>query len=213
MALDEVSTIVMSLMTEEVFEALIEHLPDSVVFADLERRVEFASKGFVDMFGYEPEEVLGKNTRALYANPEDFRAQGEQRFNPRVKALPGAYIVEYRRKNGEVFLGETRGVPVRDQRGQILGFMGIIRDVTQIVRNADELQKVRLELAERLKRSQLLVDLSTREYQDVGELLQSTLARAAETLGEQTAIFSRIDGRKYIVEAFVSQTGQSVERG
>lgn len=213
MALDDEPTIVTRAMSDEVFEALIEHLPDAVVFADLERRMEFVSKGFVEMFGYEPEEVIGENTRMLYANPSDFSAQGSQRFNPKADVVAGAYIVEYRRKDGTVFLGETRGVPVRDADGRTLGYMGIVRDVTKMVRDAEELQIVRHELAERLNRSQLLFDLSTREYQGVEDLLEFTLARAAKILGEQTAIFSRIAGQQYVIEAFVSQTGQAVERG
>lgn len=213
MALSEESTIVAYAMNDEVFETLVEHLPDAVVFADLERNIEFVSKGFIETFGYQPDDVIGQGTGVLYANSADFRAQGKQRYNPRAEIAPGAYIVEYRRKNGELFHGETRGTPVRDNEGRTLGYMGIVRDVTKMVHNAEELRIVRHRLAERLKRSQLLFDLSTREYQCVDDLLKFTLARATKLLGEQTAIFSQVSGQKYVVEAFVSQTGQTVERG
>lgn len=41
-------------MPQALFEALVEHLPDAIVFADATRHVEFVNEGFVDLFGINP---------------------------------------------------------------------------------------------------------------------------------------------------------------
>ncbi|MGB3298390.1 MAG: EAL domain-containing protein, partial [Phormidesmis sp.] len=40
------------------------------------------------------------------------------------------YEVRYRRRNGEVFIGETIGSIVKNRQGQTLGYLGIIRDIS-----------------------------------------------------------------------------------
>ena len=122
----------------------LDAVPDAVFVADLERRVKFASRGAERVFGRPLEELLGRTLRWLYADPEEWERQGELRFRPGGD-LPGSYLMDYRRADGSVFPGETVASPLRDEAGEQIGFMGLIRDVTvreRAVRNVTRFQRL-----------------------------------------------------------------------
>ncbi|HEB70921.1 MAG TPA: PAS domain S-box protein [Desulfobulbus sp.] len=116
---------------EAEFQAIFNSISDVVVFVDARRRVRMVNSALEPVFGYTQEELQGKETKFLYANPEDFEEQGKIRYNLRVHGQPQVYHMQYRRKNGSTFHGETLGTPVRDTRGTVLGYVGIIRDITE----------------------------------------------------------------------------------
>jgi signal transduction histidine kinase/DNA-binding response OmpR family regulator len=55
-------------------------------------------------------------------------------FRFRLTSRREATVVEYRRKNGEMFLGETTSSAVMDGDGQTVGFLSIVRDISEEVR-------------------------------------------------------------------------------
>ena len=54
---------------------------DAIVFSDTERRLVMVNRAVAKMFGFGPEEILGKKTVVLYASPEDYERQGRERYN------------------------------------------------------------------------------------------------------------------------------------
>lgn len=104
-------------------------LPEAVVFADTERRIVTVNPAAIRMFGYDPSELIGHKTAMLYANQIDYRRTGNQYFRPDAASGSTQYILNYRRRNGEVFPGETTGTLVRRDDGELVGYLGIIREV------------------------------------------------------------------------------------
>jgi PAS domain S-box-containing protein len=105
--------------------------PEAVIYADTDRRIKMVNPAFTKIFSYESREVIGKETAVLYRSRADFEEQGRLRFNLNAKEKLKPYEVDYKRKNGEVFPSETIGFSVTDPEGNLLGFMGIIRDITE----------------------------------------------------------------------------------
>ncbi|MEM6286990.1 MAG: EAL domain-containing protein [Bacteroidota bacterium] len=106
-------------------------IPDALVYADTDRCIVRVNPAFERLFGFAPEAVLGQPTRMLYADPEAFAAAGKARFNADAATSFEPYIVDYRRADGTVFPGETVGAPVRNGQGETIGFLGLVRDVTE----------------------------------------------------------------------------------
>jgi PAS domain S-box-containing protein len=93
------------------------------------------------MFGYQPQEVCGKKTSLIYADPQDFRNQGILRYNAEARDVLEPYEIKYKRKNGEVFDSETSGTPVRDSGDNVIGLLGIIRDISKRKEAENKLKK------------------------------------------------------------------------
>ncbi len=110
------------------FEAVFQDVADAVVLTDPKRRIVMCNPALSHIFEYDSKEILGRKTEVLYADRKEFQRQGRARFNPKAKEQLKPYIVNYKRKDGRIFPGETVGAPVRDDAGKTLGFLGIIRD-------------------------------------------------------------------------------------
>lgn len=116
---------------KNLFESVFQGVPDAMVVADAERKIIMANVAITTIFGYEPAEVFGKKTAYLYESEEEFERQERLRYNLTPEELDKPYVVTYARKNGETFPGETVGAAVRDENGTLLGFLGVIRDITE----------------------------------------------------------------------------------
>lgn len=112
-------------------EAIFQAIPDAIVFADLQRCIQSVNPALTRLFDYQPEEVFGQKTELLYANPEAYRNLGETRYYPTASEQLKPYEVEYRRKNNATFMSETVGSVVKDSNGETIGFIGVIRDITE----------------------------------------------------------------------------------
>lgn len=117
-------------------QSLVDSSLDMIMAADPQGRVTEYNPAASLRFGYEPEEVLGQNTRMLYADPEEYqRVQREL-------DLHGAFTGEVRNidKDGQtfdVFLAASR---LYDEDGRPIGAMGVSRDITKTKRDEEALR-------------------------------------------------------------------------
>lgn len=141
------------------FAAMFESLTDAVVVADTNRRITIVNGAAKKFFGYDELDLLGNATSMLYAHPEDFSQTGKQRYNPDAKGDPLPFEVEYKRKDGSIFCGETLGTKIISEDGEVYGFVGIIRDITDRKKSD---KKLKLS-ASRLNEAQHLAKLGSWE--------------------------------------------------
>jgi two-component system sensor kinase FixL len=115
----------------ERFQAVIDNAHDAIIAIDARGRMETFNKAAQRIFGYQPDEVLGRNVSMLMSQPYRGEHDGYMRnylTTGVAKIIGTGREVEAQRKDGTVFpidlsVGEMR---VGDQRG----FIGIIRDIT-----------------------------------------------------------------------------------
>lgn len=130
------------------FKAMFESIPDAVVYADPERKIRMINKAAIDLFGYEGMELKGKQTKVLYASDHDFKQQGINTYTPdsysSTETTPN--VIYYKNKSGKEFPGETLGTAVKSSNGEILGYLGIVRDITERTLLEEELDSYRATL-------------------------------------------------------------------
>jgi|GEM_PF-441477 len=124
------------------FEAIFNANVDAIIFVDIERRIQMINPATSNLFGYTFSELAGNTTEPLYANKEDFEQQGLIRFNtdsrtPHEKSI---YQMSYSKKDGNRFIGETIGTQVLDKNDKVIGYLAIVRDVTQRTQMEDQLR-------------------------------------------------------------------------
>jgi PAS domain S-box-containing protein len=112
-------------------ETVLNSISDVVVYGNLNREIILINPAMEKTFGYTSEDLIGKQTSILYADMKDFEKQGKRQFGLKSNINYATFEVSYRRKDGSTFIGETFGTKVFDAEGNPIGFIGVIRDVTQ----------------------------------------------------------------------------------
>ena len=110
------------LRSEAEFEAIFNSNADAIIYADHDRKIVMVNPAVTAIFGYTSDELIGKETAVLYADQDDFLDQGKKRFSINASIEQPIYEVEYQRKDGTIFIGETLGTKVTDANGNLLGF-------------------------------------------------------------------------------------------
>ena len=140
------------------FRALVETTSDFVWEVDRDGRFLYCSPVCRDLYGYTPEELLGKCIFDVLPEPgglERFRTI----FSSCVESGSKYQTVERncQKKSGETIFVESSGTPVFNDKGQVIGYRGIDRDIS--LRKKNEADRLRLE--ERSRQSQKLEALGT----------------------------------------------------
>ncbi|MBC8439494.1 MAG: PAS domain S-box protein, partial [Deltaproteobacteria bacterium] len=135
--------------SEKQYRSLFNSIRDAILVVDTNRQIIDCNPAFIDLFGYSKKKILGKQTIIIYENKEEFRRMGSAIKDH--MGDPGfLYPVRYQKENGSVFLGETNVFYMRDDEDTIVGFIGLIRDITERKRVEKEHEK----LQEKLQQAQ-----------------------------------------------------------
>ncbi|MFW6071803.1 MAG: PAS domain S-box protein [Candidatus Bipolaricaulota bacterium] len=128
--------------SEQQYRSLFNSIRDAILVADIDGKIINCNPAFTELFGYELEEIEGEKTEYLYHDREEYERMGEE-----IKESLGDpnffYTIHYEKKDGEVFPGETNVFYLRDDEGEVVGFIGLVRDISE-----------RMEREEALKRSE-----------------------------------------------------------
>lgn len=129
--------------SKEYLERIIDSSSDMIVASDCDRRLTVFSRAAQETFGYQASEVIGQGVELLYADAAEcgtvsaaVRSTG--RFSGEIRN---------RRKNGEVFPSFLVAAAVRDAGNNVIGFMGVSRDVSERRQATDALRESHRALA------------------------------------------------------------------
>ena len=117
--------------SEERFRHLVETTCDWIWETDAGGRYIYASPKVKDLLGYLPEEILGKKPLDLIAAADQERVRSI--FSEIIAARRPFSALENTNlhKNGHLVELETSGVPVLGHQGELLGYRGVDRDISE----------------------------------------------------------------------------------
>jgi PAS domain S-box-containing protein len=121
--------------------AAIDNLRAGVLVTDPlapDNPIIFCNPGFSKMTGYSPEEIMGRNCRFLQGPETDPATVAEIRKAIQERRLFQG-VISNRRKNGQVFWNDLLITPVFDPNGELINFVGLQRDVTEMKNAQDAL--------------------------------------------------------------------------
>lgn len=106
-------------------------LREAAVVIDADHRVVFINPAGSRLFDYPAAELRGRSLRDVCAGEAAFEEAAPPPCAPEDRGSSGRAVVRYRRRDGTKFDGETFGGPIRDPRGNAIGHLAIIQDVTR----------------------------------------------------------------------------------
>jgi len=126
--------------SERRHRSLFNSIRDAILVADTDRNITNCNPAFTELFGYELNEILGEKTEFVYHDSDDYEKMGEELAKS--SEDPNFFFtIDYEKKSGEVFPGETNVFHLRDDQGEVKGFIGLIRDITERITREKALEK------------------------------------------------------------------------
>lgn len=117
--------------SEEKYRSLVESVSDGVWETDKDSRFTYVSPRICEILGYKPGHILGKTPYDLMS-PVEAESKRIVMRPSEIGGNPFSLLeFETRRADGRRITLEASGDPVMDEHGHLMGFRGIVRDVTQ----------------------------------------------------------------------------------
>ncbi len=128
----------------ELFDFLLEHIPDQVYFKDRNGRFLRISRAVAEFIhASDPREVIGKSDFEFW-NEESAgeAAQDERRVMETGEAMVGK-VEKMTYPDGRITWDYTTKMPLRNSQGKIIGICGINKDFTRVMEMEEELRRER----------------------------------------------------------------------
>lgn len=120
-----------------LFAALMDNLPESIYFKDMESKFIRVSKYMGDHFGVKPEEIIGKSDFDFQDEAHAQEAKADEQQIARSRQPKINFLEKEIGEGGDTRWVMSSKLPLLNQRGEIIGTFGVSHDVTQ-VKMADE---------------------------------------------------------------------------
>jgi PAS domain S-box-containing protein len=126
--------------SEEKYRTLVESTSDLIWEVDRDGRYSYVSPKIREFLGYEQDEVIGRTPFSLMPPAEAERVKGV--FEECISSLKPLVGLENTNthKDGHPVVLETSGEPILDPGGNLAGYRGVDRDITERKRAEEELK-------------------------------------------------------------------------
>ena len=126
----------------DLLKALLEHAPDAIYFKNTRSEIVRASRAFARKVGRDdPQQLIGKTDHDLFAKEHADRALADER---QIMAAGVGIDGKTERElwpDGRVTWVLTSKLPMRDARGNVVGTFGVSRDITELKRAQERLER------------------------------------------------------------------------
>jgi len=109
--------------------AAVEQSVESMVITDLEANIIYVNPAFEKISGYTTAEIMGRNPRVLQSGIQD-QAFYRKMWDTLTAGQVWQGRMVNKKKDGTLYTEEATITPVRDERGKIINYVAVKRDIT-----------------------------------------------------------------------------------
>lgn len=123
------------LVDKDYVDSIIANMIDTLIVVDPEGIIKTVNQAIERLLGYEAKELIGKPVDVLFTGQEDgliFKGNSRE-----VLVKEGSihnYDMSYRTKNGDIIPVSFSGAVMKNKKGEVVGIVGIARDMREIKR-------------------------------------------------------------------------------
>jgi PAS domain S-box-containing protein len=121
------------------YRQIVDTAHEGVWLIDADARTLLVNRRTASLLGYQEHELLGR--RIVDFMDEDSRAAAEGRFIRRMRTISEQYQFRFCRRDGTYFWALLSGSPIRDERGEVVGALGMLTDITELKRTERALRQ------------------------------------------------------------------------
>ncbi|MCL5958329.1 MAG: PAS domain S-box protein, partial [Chloroflexi bacterium] len=119
----------------------VEQCSDTIVITDTAGNIEYVNPKGIQLTGYMPEEIIGKNPR-IFKSGKTPPALYKQLWDTITSGGEWRGELINRKKNGELYWEATSISPIRDPKGVITHFVAVKEDITERKRAEEERERL-----------------------------------------------------------------------
>jgi PAS domain S-box-containing protein len=168
--------------SEQKYRVLLETLFDLVWSVDLEGRITFISRASERVYGFKPEQMIGRLESDFVPEHQTQKHQLLQELAAAANELLRPYENEVLHADGTSRILTTHATYLRDETGHVIGACGVSRDITEVKQSRFKRRAVRQVLRELQQKEKEIAEMERERLRN--ELIHST--RLA-TLGKISA--------------------------
>jgi PAS domain S-box-containing protein len=168
-----------SLRERDMLYVLMDNVPDWIFFKDAESRIVRSNRAHAQVLGFDdPREVVGQTDFDLFPREDAQRFYDEEQRMLQSGQSVVARLGQTPSSDGEVLWVSETKIPLKDETGQVIGLVGISRDVTDIKRAEETLKEAHAEIEKQVeaRTAELKREIVERER------AEAALARESELL-------------------------------
>ena len=106
-------------------------LEEAVLVISPERKLLNVNRAAEVIFGYTAEELFEKSTEILHVDTDHYLEFGKRMKDDFDQGKPAEFEFKSKRKTGEIFPSEHSVSLLQDEKGQPLGIVSVVRDITE----------------------------------------------------------------------------------
>lgn len=170
--------------SEQRFRAIVESTRDWIWFCGVDGVHRYSNRAVQDLLGYAPEEIFGQPI-AQFMHPDDLpNAMAQMQHAIAARSGWASLVIRWRHKDGTYRHLESAATPAFDAAGELTGWYGIDRDITERIQLQESLgrSEARLRALFAAMTDIILVMDSEGRYLEIVPTKPDLLYRPAEEL-------------------------------
>ncbi|HSN60864.1 MAG TPA: PAS domain-containing sensor histidine kinase [Ferruginibacter sp.] len=179
--------------TAEFYSQIIDSLQDYSIFTlDNDLMINSWSSGSQKIFGYDPEEIIGKHFENIFTAEDKISEIPKKETNTAIKEGRATDNRWHICKDNSLFYAHGLVFPLTGIDGEMLGFVKILRDITERKKSEDAISKYVAELEELNKHKETVLALLSHDLRSplsviigTAGYLKSNFEQMEETLVKQ----------------------------
>jgi len=167
--------------SEEKYRTLFEESRDAIYISAEEGKLMDFNQSTLDLFGYSRQEMIGMDSEDVFVNQDEYQRLREELDK---KGSARDFEVKLRKKDGTAMTCLITSTVRQTRNKGVRGYQGIIRDISELVSNRNELENTLSELRKALGGTieAMAMTVETRDPYTAGHQRRvSDLARAIAT--------------------------------
>lgn len=120
---------------------ILDSYPDLVVLEDLDFNIIAVNNAAKTILGYNPDEMIGEEVKRFYTDTADFEKRNTKHFFDGSDSGSATYETRYERKDGSVLEAETVLKRIKNNDGETVCYLGVVRDISKRKKFSRRIQK------------------------------------------------------------------------